>query len=79
LYNLRVLLKGDQEFDLPAHRAAIPGDYMFKLSVSQKDINLKIPADAPDLIEPKYHVIRDFKGFLTSVVPAIKNTLENKG
>jgi hypothetical protein len=76
---LRVLLKGDQEFDLPARRAAVPGDHVFKPSVPQKDVDLKIPADAPDLMEPKYRDIRDFKGFLTSAAPAITNALEKKG
>jgi hypothetical protein len=79
LHNLRVLLKGDETFDLPARRAAVPGDHVFKPSVPQKDVDLKIPADAPDLMEPKYRDIRDFKGFLTSAAPAIKSALEKRG
>ena len=78
LHNLRVLLKGDQKFDLPARRAAVPGDHVFKPSVPQKDVDLKIPADAPDLSKPEYHDIRDFKGFLASAAPAVKNALEKK-
>ena len=34
LHNLRVLLKGDQEFDLPARRAAVPvGDLLLRENV----------------------------------------------
>lgn len=36
LHNLRVLLKGDKMFDLPARRAAIPGDHVFKPLVPKK-------------------------------------------
>ena len=79
LHNLRVLLKGDQEFDLPARRAAVPGDHVFKPSVPQKDVDLKIPADMPDLTKPEYRNIRDVKGFLASAAPAITNALEKKG
>ena len=79
LHNLRVLLKGDKMFDLPARRAAIPGDHVFKPLVPQKDVDLKIPADAPDLSKPEYHDIRDFKGFLASAAPAVKNALEKNG
>jgi hypothetical protein len=49
------------------------------LSVPQKDVDLKIPADMPDLMEPEYRNIRDFKGFLASAAPAITNALEKKG
>ena len=43
LHNLRVLLKGDQEFDLPARRAAVPGDHVFKPSVRKKMWISKFP------------------------------------
>ena len=79
LHNLRVLLKSDETFDLPARRAAVPGDHVFKPSVPQKDVDLKIPADVPDLTVPEYRDIRDFKGFLASAAPAITNALEKKG
>lgn len=79
LHNLRVLLKGDKNFDLPARRAAVPGDHVFKPLVPQKDVDLKIPADAPDLSKPEYRDIRDFKGFLASAAPAVINALEKKG
>lgn len=79
LHNLRVLLKGDKAFDLQARRAAVPGDHVFKPKIPQKDVDLKIPADAPDLSKPKYRDIRDFKGFLAAAAPAVKNALEKRG
>jgi hypothetical protein len=79
LHNLRVLLKGDKNYDLPARRAAVLEDHVFKPMVSQKDVDLNIPADAPDLTKPKYRDIRDFKGFLASAAPAVKNALEKTG
>lgn len=79
LHNLRVLLKGDKEFDLQARRAAVPGDHVFKPKIPQKDVDLKIPADTPDLSKPKYRDIRDFKGFLAAAAPAVKNALEKRG
>lgn len=79
LHNLRVLLKGDKEFDLQARTAAVPGDHVFKPKIPQKDVDLKIPADAPDLSKPKYRDIRDFKGFLAAAAPAVKNALEKRG
>jgi hypothetical protein len=54
-------------------------EIMFKPSVPQKDVDLKIPADMPDLTQPEYRNIRDFKGFLASAAPAITNALEKKG
>lgn len=36
LHNLRVLLKGDKMFDLPARRASVPGGHVFKPSVCKK-------------------------------------------
>ena len=79
LHNLRVLLNGDKAFDLQARRAAVPGDHVFKPKIPQKDVDLKIPADAPDLLKPEYRDIRDFKGFLATAAPAVKNALEKKG
>jgi hypothetical protein len=79
LHNLRVLLKADKKFDVPGRRAAVPRDHVFKPVVPQKDVDLKIPADAPDLSKPEYRDIRDFKGFLASAAPAVKNALEKKG
>jgi hypothetical protein len=79
LHNLRVLLKGDKAFDLLPRRAAIAGDHVFKPKIPQEDVDLKIPADGPDLSKPEYRDIRDFKGFLASAAPAVKNALEKKG
>ena len=77
LHNLRVLLNGD--FDLRARRAAVPGDHVFKPKIPQQDVDLKIPADAPDLSKPEYREIRDFKAFLAAAAPAVKNALEKRG
>ena len=79
LHNLKVLLKGDKAFDLLPRRAAIAGDHVFKPKIPQEDVDLKIPADGPDLSKPEYRNIRDFKGFLASAAPAVKNALEKKG
>jgi hypothetical protein len=79
LHNLKVLLKGDKAFDLLPRRAAIAGDHVFKPKIPQEDVDLKIPADGPDLSKPEYRDIRDFKGFLASAAPAVKNALEKKG
>ena len=79
LQNLRVLLNGDKAFDLPARRAAIPGDHVLKPKIPQKDVDLIIPADAPDLSKPEYREIRDFKAFLAAAAPAVKNALEKRG
>ena len=57
LHNLRVLLNGDKAFDLPARRAAVSGDHVFKPKIPQQDVDLKIPADAPDLSKPEYRDI----------------------
>ena len=79
LHNLRVLLNGDKAFDLPARRAAVSGDHVFKPKIPQQDVDLKIPADAPDLSKPEYRDIRDFKDFLAAAAPAVKNALEKRG
>jgi len=79
LHNLKVLLKGGKAFDLLPRRAAIAGDHVFKPKIPQEDVDLKIPADGPDLSKPEYRDIRDFKGFLASAAPAVKNALEKKG
>ena len=79
LHNLRVLLKANKAFDLLPRRVAVPGDHVFKPKIPQKDVDLKIPADAPDLSKPEYRDIRDFKGFLAAAAPAVKNALEKKG
>jgi hypothetical protein len=53
-------------FDLLPRNFAVAGDYVFKLKIPQEDVDLKIPADAPDLSKPEYRNIRDFKGFLAA-------------
>jgi len=79
LHNLRVLLKGDKVFDLLPRKFAVAGDHVFKPKIPQEDVDLKIPADAPDLSKPEYRDIRDFKGFLAAAAPAVKNALEKRG
>jgi hypothetical protein len=79
LHNLRVLLKAKKSFDLLPRRVAVPGDHVFKPKIPQKDVDLKIPADTPDLSKPEYRDIRDFKGFLAAAAPAVKNALEKNG
>jgi hypothetical protein len=79
LHNLRVLLKYNPQFDIPRRRAAIEDEHIFKPQVPAKDVDLKIPADSPDLSLEKYYHIRDFKEFLASGAPAIKNALELHG
>lgn len=79
LHNLRVLLNANPNFDFLPRRAAIPREHVFQPLVPQNHVDLKIPADAPDLALPKHHDIRDFKDFLTSAAPAISRALEQKG
>jgi hypothetical protein len=79
LHNLRVLLKFDPQFDIPARRAAVHGEHIFKPRVPEKDVDLKIPADAPDLSLKKYRHLSKFKDFLPSVAKAIGNVLELHG
>ena len=79
LHNLRVLLKYNPQFDIPQRRAAIEDEHIFKPQVPAKDVDLKIPADSPDLSLEKYCHIREFKEFLASGAPAIKNALELHG
>ena len=45
----------------------------------EKDVNLKIPADAPDLALPENAHIRSFKEFLPSAAGAIRRALELHG
>lgn len=79
LHNLSVLLKHNPRFAIPARRAAVLGDHVFKPSVPQKDVDLKIPADEPNLSEPKFVHIRKFKKFLPSANKAILKALELGG
>lgn len=79
LHNLRVLLKANPQFDIPSRRAAIPGEHVFKPLVPEKDVDLKIPADAPNLDEPQYQHIRKFTEFLPSAAGAMRNALEVAG
>ncbi len=65
-HNLRVLLKANPQYDIPERRAAISGDHTFKPLVPQNEVDLKIPADAPNLSLAAYRHIRDFKDFLPS-------------
>ncbi len=79
LHNLRVLLKANPQFDIPERRAAIPGEHIFKPLVPESEVDLKIPADAPNLALPKYRHISKFKDFLPSAAKAIEKALELHG
>lgn len=79
LHNLRVLRKANPHFDIPARRDAIQGEHIFKPLIPSSDVNLKIPADEPDLSLEMYRHIREFKEFLPSAAPAIERALERRG
>jgi hypothetical protein len=79
LHNLRVLLKANPQFDIPARRAAIHGEHIFKPLVPENEVNLKIPADASDLSLKKYRHLSRFKDFLPSAAKAMENGLELHG
>ena len=79
LHNLRVLLKANPRFDIPERRDAIQGDHIFKPLIPTSDVNLKIPADEPNLAHEEFRHIREFKEFLPSAAPAIKNAVELHG
>jgi hypothetical protein len=79
LHNLRVLLKHNPDFDIPARRAAMLGEHVFKPVVPEKDVNLKIPADQPDLSRQEFKEIRKFKEFLPSANGAINKAIELAG
>ena len=79
LHNLRVLLKANPRFDMPARRAAITDEHIFGPVVPEKDVDLKIPADEPNLDHPILRHIRSFKEFLPSAAGAMRNALELGG
>ncbi len=79
LHNLRQLRKLIPGFDIPPRRAAVPGEHIFKPKIAGKDVNLKIPADQPDLDLEQYRHIRDFVNFLPSAVPAMKKAMKLAG
>jgi hypothetical protein len=79
LHNLRVLLKANPQFDIPARRAALRDEHIFKPLVPENDVDLKIPADAPDLAKKPYRHLSKFKDFLPSAAGAIKKALELHG
>ncbi len=79
LHNLLQLLKLDPNFDIPARRAAIPGDHIFKPLIAEKDVDLKIPPPPSPSIEGKSPQVTKFEAFLPSAVPAIKRCLDQVG
>ena len=79
LHNLRVLLKANPQFDIPRRRAAVPGEHIFRPLVPEKDVDLKIPADLPNLAVAKYRHINKFKDFLPSAAGSIEKALELHG
>jgi hypothetical protein len=79
LHNLRVLLKVEPQFDIPPRRAALQDEHVFKPLVPKNEVDLKIPADAPDLVLKTYRHLSKFKDFLPSAAGAIKRALELHG
>lgn len=79
LHNFKVLLKNDPNFDIPARRAAIPGEHIFRPKVPEKDVDLKIPANPPNLESEKNAHIRKFQDFLASAAPVIEKALQRGG
>jgi hypothetical protein len=79
LHNLKVLLKYDPNFNIPFRRGAIPGEHIFRPLQPEKDVDLKIPADKPNLDGAKYRHIRDFNDFLPSAAGAIKKAIDRDG
>ncbi len=79
LHNFKVLMKIDPNFDIPVRRAAIRGEHIFHPKLPEKDVDLKIPANPPNLGLEKYAHIRKFQDFLASAAPAIEKALQNGG
>jgi hypothetical protein len=79
LHILRVLLKANPQFDIPPRRAALQDEHIFRPLVPENEVDLKIPADAPDLALKKYRHLSKFKDFLPSAAGAIKKALELHG
>lgn len=79
LHNFKVLRGRNQEFDIPRRRAPILGDHIFHPIVPEKDVDLKIPEDPPNLSLPKFRHIDRFIQFLPSAVKGIKEALERQG
>jgi hypothetical protein len=69
----------DPKFDIPFRRGAIPGEHIFRPLQAEKDVDLKIPADKPNLNDAKYHHVRDFNDFLPSAAGAIKKAIDLVG
>lgn len=79
LHNLRVLINANPQYDLPARRRALPDEHIFKPLVPTMEVNLKIPADAPDLSLKKYRHISKFKEFLPSAAGAMTKAMDLHG
>jgi hypothetical protein len=79
LHNLRVLCKVNPDFELPARRAALPDEHIIKRIIPKNEVDLKIPADKPNLSLPDLRHIRDFVEFLPSAVGAISKATERGG
>lgn len=79
LDNLKQLLKLYPNFDLPPRKHAVPGEHIFKPLVPEEAVDLKIPADPPNLGAAELKHVAGFIGFLPSAVPAIKRAIEIAG
>lgn len=79
LHNFKVLKKISPNFDIPDRRGAIPGEHIFRPKVPEKEVDLKIPANPPNLELNKFAHIRNFQEFLPSAAPCIEKALQRGG
>lgn len=79
LHNLRVLLKKDPDFQVPANRRTIPNNHIFFPLTPFHEVDLKIPPPITPSVERNIKHIRKFIDFLPSLAPAIKRAIEKRG
>lgn len=79
LHNLRVLLKDDPNYDIPARRAPILDDHVFKPLTPPDELDFKIPPEIRPAQEKNITHIRAFEAFLPSAAPALKKAVEIGG
>jgi hypothetical protein len=79
LHNFEVLRKANPNFELPPRRGAIPGEHIFTPLVPSNEVDLKIPADAPNLSLVDYRHIKQFKDLLPSAARAMRQATELGG
>ena len=79
LHNLKILFKMDPNFAIPARRNALPGEHIFLPKIKTADVDLKIPANEPNLEAVSLRHIREFTQFLASAARGIRKALKRKG